>query len=259
MERLNKHSVRLTIALLMLTIIVSAFSGCKKTGGSDVLPTPTDDTQQTGFRAPDMSEIPMNPIYEYGRDTPPMPEQFGGAIWEFIRSYTIQELFDTALLVVDATVVEWLGEADYETIYPVTFFRMKINYTFKGTQSDEFVYMQDGGSWMLCEYRPLLKNGDRLLLFLNRDKAFDQFIEQFGVSYMTMNSNRQLFDIQAYNDELYVFDRYGVLDYEKNVNKGHLLVEGTPIYEAFYENRVIYRDRDYQRYIKYEDLLKSIK
>jgi len=124
---------------------------------------------------------------------------------------TLEQATEDAELIVDVTIIEWLGENDE---WHRSFFSARVNQTFKGEEYDEIEIVQSGSSHFTLSYHPLFKVGDRMLLFLVERKwtgvYTDITINEWNELYLdkyNVLSYIDVMDIWEYEGETYLLNR----------------------------------------------------
>ena len=105
----------------------------------------------------------------YGQDTPVRVGKLGSMNASFSSSCSFEEAFESADLVAEVIITEWLGELDEEGLGETTYFKATIIEEYKnsiGFQGNELILLQQGNSKWTYNGYPLFQNGDRLLLSL---------------------------------------------------------------------------------------------
>ena len=103
------------------------------------------------------------------KDTPRQvgQKQYSSSIegFEFDKSY------DEADIIAQVKILEWLGESNNPDEGESTFFKAKLEKTYKNTVDSslkEIKLLQDGNSHYTNKELPLFKNGDKLILYLKK-------------------------------------------------------------------------------------------
>jgi hypothetical protein len=148
------------------------------------------------------------------RDT---PQRIGESILEVSlnRTFTLEEAINFAELVVDITILGWLGEN--EVAFGASYFSAKVNHTFKGEQFDVIEIAQLGNSRSTIDGFPLFKKGDRLLLSLYTwpewdeeitDLSMEEWNEKYKGRYYIVGSYIGVLDIWEYESSLFILSRF---------------------------------------------------
>jgi hypothetical protein len=140
------------------------------------------------------------------KDTPHRIGTQGYASGSLAYNYTFEGAIETSDLVVDITILEWLGESSESDDYHGTYFLANINSTFKGIEYDTIIMRQNGSSRITFTNYPLFKNGDRMLAFL-KETTDGVKSEQYERIFWIIGADATIFDIWEYNDETYLLSR----------------------------------------------------
>lgn len=174
---------------------------------------------------------------------------------------SLEEVVYDAEYIFDLTITEWLGESfgDVEA----TYFSADVNNVFKGERYDKIVLKQDGNSkWTVKDY-PLFKNGDRLFVFLKKvtnEQAIELGIEYENVFWIS-GAYTTIMDVQEYNSEIYLMDRYGLLT--ENIESDKVINDKKFIYsveEEFKKSDLILAEVDFshKNIIYYDNFTSNI-
>jgi hypothetical protein len=169
-------------AILLIAALTLALTGC--TGG------------EVDPNAPDFNRV----CAEGRRDTPVRAAR-GILNFTLDKEYTLDLTVEHSDLIVDVTIIEWLGELTGDGC--VTFFRARVNATIKGEEFEEITIIQSGNSEFAKQGFPLFKNGDRLLVFLkNEEGVFDN-------KYWITGCWSTFFSILEYENNPFLLSRGG--------------------------------------------------
>ncbi|MCL2036843.1 MAG: hypothetical protein FWG83_05610 [Oscillospiraceae bacterium] len=172
---------RKSIAIALIAAMTIGIAGCSERGtASEMVVTDSKGRRDT-------------PV----RDAP-------GTIFEsYIAEYSFKEVVNKYELIADVTIVEWLGETDEG----YTFFEAKVNRVLKGEDTEKIEMIQSGNSKATVSGFPLLKNGDRFLLFSSASNAENkEFKGKYWIQVYTF------FDIVENEEEIYLISRYSWFD-----------------------------------------------
>lgn len=156
--------------LSLLTVLSIALSGC---GNITAKQQATADTTQQA----------RNIL----KDTPHQVGQKGTMSTSLIEGFDFNKTFKKADIIAEVTILEWLGEVTDEFKLETTTFRAELNKTFKSNEDNnlkEINIMQTGNSYYTIENSPLFKNGDKLILYLEKAEKEDGYFilgEQTGI------------------------------------------------------------------------------
>ena len=137
--------------IILLSVSILILNGCGITENQQAI---ADTTQQ---------------VKQAVKDTPRQvgQKQYSSSIegFEFDKSY------DEADIIAQVKILEWLGESNNPDEGESTFFKAKLEKTYKNTVDSslkEIKLLQDGNSHYTNKELPLFKNGDKLILYLKK-------------------------------------------------------------------------------------------
>jgi hypothetical protein len=214
-------------AIILAAALTLALAGCAGDPEPAQDPTPENPPQTTiDSQTPAIEITPIEPT-----DTPKIPKPIdthhrigtrGTFHGTFGRLPDLEELIKEADLIVDITITKWLGES---IEYRRTFFKSKINNTFKGEELQEIELIQSGYSSNTLENHPLFKVGDRILVFLferewkdiyedifNKEEWDEVFLNRYDIA-----SYVDVMDIWEYEGEVYLLNRADFTPFAKSI------------------------------------------
>jgi hypothetical protein len=151
------------------------------------------------------------------QDTPSRIGTQGIISGSFENYYTFNDAIEQADLIVDLTIIEWIGEStekENRTIGEQTYFSAKINNTIKGKEYDTIVLTQHGNSEWTYTDDPLYRIGDRLFLFL-KEMPYEEhrvanapYEKEYENAFYSVGTYRTAFSIWEYNEKAYLLSRF---------------------------------------------------